>query len=161
MRVQIINSGKRTLGGSILAVAVLFLGSVMVFAGTRSSSRQSADSAGEGALLDRQLTDVYLRQSWEALEKMVAPDYAGFAGDEQWDFSALKREFPKIHLTDLHIEHQQVKRLSRDMILVTDVLTMHETYAGQDISGRYWTSDVWVRRNGKWLLLVEQEVPLK
>jgi hypothetical protein len=37
---------------------------------------------------------------------------------------------------------------------------MRETYAGQDISGRYWSSDVWVRRGGRWLLLVEQELPL-
>jgi hypothetical protein len=132
-----------------------------MFGGSRSSSPQSTDSAAEGAALDQQLTEVYLRQDRVALEKIVAPDYSGFTADEQWDFSALKREFPKIHLADMHVERQQVKRLGPDLILVNDVLTMHETYAGQDISGRYWTSDIWVRRNGKWLLLVEQEVPLK
>lgn len=106
-----------------------------MFAGSRSSSPRSADSSAEGAALDHQLTEVYLRQDWAALEKIVAPDYSGFAADEQWDFSALKREFPKIHLKDLHVERQQVKRLSPDLILVSDVLTMHETYAGQNISG--------------------------
>ncbi|MBZ5656699.1 MAG: nuclear transport factor 2 family protein [Acidobacteriia bacterium] len=142
-------------------MASLLLGAATIFTGSQAPSPQSADSSAEGAALDDQLTEVYLRQDWAALEKIVAPDYSGFAADEQWDFSALKREFPKIHLVDLHVERQQVKRLSHDLILVSDVLTMHETYAGQDISGRYWSSDIWVRRNGKWLLLVEQEVPLK
>lgn len=132
-----------------------------MFGGSQSSSPQSADSSAEAAALDHQLTEAYLRQDWAALEKIVAPDYSGFTADEQWDFSALKREFPKIHLADLNVERQQVKRLGPDLILASDVLTMHETYAGQDISGRYWTSDIWVRRNGKWLLLVEQEVPLR
>jgi hypothetical protein len=75
-------------------------------------------------------------------------------------FTALQREFPKIHLSEFHLERQRVKPLSPDLILVNDTFTMRETYAGQDISGRYWSSDVWVRRGGRWLLLVEQELPL-
>jgi hypothetical protein len=142
-------------------LATLLLGGVILFAASQRSDPQSADASSEGAVLDHQLTEVYLRQDWAALEKMTAPDYSGFALDEQWDFAALKREFPKIHLQDFHVESQQIKSLSPDLVLVSDVLMMHETYAGQDISGRYWSSDIWVRRNGKWLLLVEQEVPLK
>jgi hypothetical protein len=155
------NSEARRFSSSILTIAILLLGAAIMLAGSQSSSGQSTDSSKEGAALDRQLTEVYLRQDWTALEKIVAPDYSGFAADEQWDFAALKREFPKIHLIDLHVERQQVKRLGPDLILVSDVFSMHETYAGQDISGRYWSSDIWVRRHGKWRLLVEQEVPLK
>ena len=147
--------------GPGMTMAVLLLGSAIMFAGSQSSNPRSAENSAEGAALDRQLTEAYLRQDWAALEKIVAPDYSGFTLDEQWNLSTLKREFPKVHLVDLMVERQQVKRLRPDLILVSDVFTMHETYSGQDISGRYWSSDIWVRRNGKWLLLVEQEVPLK
>jgi Domain of unknown function (DUF4440) len=155
------NFGACRFGPTILNVAVLLLGSAIMFGGSQSSSPRSADSSAEGAALDRQLTEAYLRQDWTALEKIVAPDYSGLTLEDQWGFPALKREFPKVHLVDLHVERQQIKRLSPDLILVSDVFTMHETYAGQDISGRYWSSDIWVRRSGKWLLLVEQEVPVK
>jgi len=35
---------------------------------------------------------------------------------------------------------------------------MRETYGDRDISGRYWHGDIWLRRDGRWVLLVEQEV---
>jgi hypothetical protein len=92
---------------------------------------------------------------------MVAPDYYGTGDDFEWDSTALQREFPKIQLSDLHVERQHVKRLAPDLILINDVLTMRETYAGQNISGRYWSNDIWVRRDGRWFLLVEQEFPLR
>ena len=54
-----------------------------------------------------------------------------------------------------------MKQLSPGVLLVSNVATVRETYNGQDISGRYLSSVVSVLRDGKWLLLVEQEIPLK
>lgn len=151
--------------GRSRAVAILVISTFLLmgtgFLAASQPASANTDVSAKGAELDRRLTEAYLRKDWTALEKFIAPDYAGFTPDEHWDFAGLKREFAKILMTDFHVERQQVRGISPDMILVNDVLTMKESYAGQDISGRYWTSDVWVRRNGKWLLLVEQEVPLK
>jgi hypothetical protein len=119
------------------------------------------DSAHLGAILDARLTTAYHSGDWAALEALVAPDYLGITEDFEWDFASLKREFPKIRLIDSKMERQRVKRLASDLILVNDVFTMHETFDGEDISGRYCTSNVWVHRNGRWLLLVEQEVRLR
>jgi hypothetical protein len=99
--------------------------------------------------LDRALTGAYLQRDWRALSGLVAPEYYGAGQGFEWDFAALQREFPKIHLSEFHLERQRVKPLSPDLILVNDTFTMRETYAGQDISGRYWSSDVWVRRGGR------------
>jgi hypothetical protein len=70
------------------------------------------------------------------------------------------REFPKIRLSDLQVERRHVKWLTPDLLQINSVQTMQEVYDGHDISGRYWTSDIWVRRDGKWLLFVEQEILL-
>jgi hypothetical protein len=48
-----------------------------------------------------------------------------------------------------------------DVVLYNDVAAMRETYGDHDISGRYWHGDIWVRRDGRWALLVEQEVWLR
>jgi len=152
---------ERFSAANLLRLVAFLVVAAGLFAGFHWPDASSADVTSLGAALDQQLSDVYLRQDWAALEKFVAPDYAAFAPDIQWDLAALKREFPKIHLRGYHVERQQIKRISGDAILIVDIGTMQESYDGQDISGRYWTSDVWVRRDGKWLLLVEQEVPLK
>ena len=146
---------------SVSRIVIVALGAAILFAAAQRLHPQSDDVSPEGAALDRRLSDAYLKQDWPALEKIVAPDYSVLTADGQWDYATLKREFPKIHAKSYQVERQVVKRLSADLILVNDVVTMEETYDGQDISGRYWMSDLWVRRDGKWLLLVEQEVPLK
>lgn len=126
------------------------------------SHQQAAVSpTAKGAELDQRLTNTYLHRDWAALSTIVAPDYCGSGDGFEWNFSDLQREFPKIQLADFHIERQRVKQLAPGVLLVSDVATVRETYAGQDISGRYKSTDVWVLRDGKWLLLVEQETPLK
>jgi Domain of unknown function (DUF4440) len=120
----------------------------------------SGDFTETGMALNGRLTDAYRRGDWAALQALVAPDYSGITEDFEWDFASLKREFPKIRLIDSKVERQRVKLLSPDLILVNEVFTMSETFDGEDISGRYCSSNVWVRRNGRWLLLVEQEVRL-
>jgi len=156
-----------------LTFMALLLGVPIVLGGCEhreragSAASNHAGASGEDSIvaeavaLDRQLTEVYLHRDWPALAAIVAPDYYGTGEGFEWDFAALQREFPKIQLSDFHIERQHVKRLAPDLILINDVLTMREIYAGQNISGRYWSGDIWVRRDGRWLLLVEQEVPLR
>ena len=111
--------------------------------------------------LDNNLTNAYLHQDWHALSAIVAPDYDGIGDGIEWDYAALRREFPKIHLVEAHAEHQHVKTLSPEMLLINEDMAIRETYDGHDISGRYAMSDIWVRRNGAWFLLVEEELPLK
>jgi hypothetical protein len=123
--------------------------------------KSSADvSDAEVLRLEDQLTEVYRGRDAQALASLVAPEYYGNAGDFEWDHAALMREFPKIRLSDLQVERRHVKWLTTDLLQINSVQTMQEVYDGQDISGRYWTSDIWVRRDGKWLLFVEQEIPL-
>lgn len=127
----------------------------------KASRVANDDVTAEGAALDRRLTDVYLHRDWPGLAAMVAPDYYGAGDGFEWDFTALQREFPKIQLLELQVERQHVKRLAADVILVNDIFVMRESYENQNISGRYWSGDIWVKRDGRWLLLVEQEIPLK
>lgn len=124
-----------------------------------SKPAESVESIG--AALDSKLTDAYMRKDWPALAAIVAPDYYASGDGFEWDYAALQREFPKIQLVDFHVEHRRVKQLAPGVILVSDVAMVRETYGAQDISGRYWSSDVWVKREGQWRLLVEQEYPAR
>jgi len=126
-----------------------------------SGCSHQPDAKAQGDALDAKLTDAYLRKDWAALCEIAAPDYYAGGDGFEWGFADLQREFPKIQLADFRIERRRVKQLAPGVLLITDVAAIRETYAGKDISGRYLSTDVWVQRDAKWLLLVEQEVPLK
>jgi len=123
-------------------------------------SSQDAVNA-QGAALDAKLSDAYMHGDWSAFSAFVAPDYTASGDGFEWNRADLEREFPKIQLLEFRVERQRVKQLSPGVLLVSDIATMRETYDKQDISGRYVSSDVWVNRDGKWWLLVEQETRLK
>ncbi len=103
--------------------------------------------------------EAWLRGDWPAVKAMLAPDYYVFDGDEG-DVARLQEEFPKIKTLEYKQEQPHVKILAVDLVLVNHVMQMRETYDGKDMSGRYWYSQIWARRDGRWLLLVEQELPM-
>jgi len=109
---------------------------------------------------DHAYKEAFQRSDWPAVQKLVAPEYLGLVPEARWDVTQLAREFPKIKLRGYRDETPTLKRLGPEEMLVSQVSALDETYDGRDISGRYWVSCVWVRRAGRWLLLVEQEVPL-
>jgi len=142
-------------------IAALLVGVLLTVSGCKSNAVESSeDIVARGAELDRALNDAYLQRDWRALSSMVAPDYYGVTREIEWDYAKLEREFSKIHLTEFHLEKQHVKRLGPDQIMVNDIFTMRETYGGQDTSVRGVSSLIWIRRGGRWLLLVEQVFPL-
>jgi hypothetical protein len=126
-----------------------------------SASTATDDTAQLAATLDQRLTDAYHIRDWSKLQSLLAPDYSAISEAAEWDLATLQREFPKIHLIDFKIEQRHIRRLSPDLLLINEVAFMHETYENDDTSGRYSNSDIWVRRNGRWLLLLEQEVRLR
>ena len=145
------------------ALALLIILNCEGYAGNNSTdvSMAAKDPAVADVLaLDHKYWEAERLKDWPAVVALVAPDYYSIGEDFESDYKELQSEFPKIQLYDYHIGSPHVRRLSNDSILVSYVATMHETYDGKDISGRYWCSTLWVQRNKKWLLLVEEEVRL-
>ena len=122
---------------------------------------RSFDANAKGVELDGRLADIYLHKDALALAVIVAPDYYCSGDGFEWNREDLLREFPKINLSEFHIERRKVKQLSPRLLLINDIVSIRETYSGRDISGRYANSDIWVRRGGQWFLLVEQEIRLR
>jgi hypothetical protein len=113
-----------------------------------------------GLALADQLSAAYKRSDWPTVATMVAPDYLGTAPGLTWTLDSLQAGFPKIHFIAWRLDAATVKELSPGVLLVNEDGRLTETYDGQDISGQYRMTDVWVQRGPRWLLLFEQEVPL-
>jgi len=48
-----------------------------------------------------------------------------------------------------------------DTAVAAGTSTVKGTYKGQDISGKYRFTDVWVKRNGKWHAVASQSTKLQ
>jgi mannose-6-phosphate isomerase-like protein (cupin superfamily) len=130
---------------------------------SRPAAHSDANSvSGQVIAAEDRYTQAYLHRDWAAASALLAPDYYGNAEGFEGDRSRLEQEFPKIHLLQYEVvSTPHLKLLAPDVVLYNDVAAMRETYGDHDISGRYWHGDIWVRRDGRWVLLVEQEVWLR
>jgi hypothetical protein len=119
-----------------------------------AQARQVALALGE------RLTLAYRRRSWPGVDSLLADDYLGVAPGVEWDRAALRHEFPNIRLESLRSDSAIVRTLGPGVLLLDEDATMRESYAGEDISGRYRLTTAWVLRAGQWKLAFEQEIPL-
>lgn len=129
---------------------------------TRSGPEVQPDMAQQVIAAENRYTQAYLHRDWTAASALLSSDYYGNAEGFEGDLAKLEHEFPKIHLFHYEVvSTPQLKLLGPDMVLYNDIATVRETYGERDVSGRYWHGDIWVRRDGRWLLLVEQEAWLR
>jgi ketosteroid isomerase-like protein len=126
---------------------------------TAEAQSGSESVVAEVLARDHEYAEAWRRGDWPAIEAMIAPDYYVFDG-AGGGIARLREEFPKIKLLEYKSEQPHVQILAPDLVLVNYVMQMRETYDGKDMSGRYWYSQIWIRREGRWLLLVEQELPM-
>jgi mannose-6-phosphate isomerase-like protein (cupin superfamily)/ketosteroid isomerase-like protein len=143
-------------------------GGLPIDAATATRSPQSAGQSDTNSLAaeiiaaEDRYSQAYIHHDWAGASALLAPDYYGNAEGFEGDRTKLEQEFRKIRLLEYNVvSTPHLKLLAPDIVLYNDVVTMRETYGDRDISGRYWHGDIWVRRDGRWLLLVEQEVWLR
>lgn len=76
------------------------------------------------------------------------------------DLSACRDRQAPVNRASRRTTGATVKALAPGLVLLNQDAVLEETYDGEDISGRYRVTTVWARRDGRWRLLFEQEVPL-
>jgi len=62
-----------------------------------------------------------------------------------------------VDLKDFSFADTKVKFPKKDMAVLTYKLTIHGSYKGEDFSGVYFCSSVWVNHGGKWLGVLHTE----
>jgi hypothetical protein len=149
--------------GFVIAALILAVGcNRQPISSSGDHSRPIPDALKSEILsLDHRYAEAWRQGDWATVESLVAPDYSAIGADFSWNLKTLREEFPRVKLLEYRNEPATLKAVGPDAVLLGYVTTMRETADGKDISGKYWYSQVWVRRVGGWRLLVEQEVPLR
>src|ERR1700719_1651963 len=142
---------------NVLAIAFFCLFSLSLAAGQEASKTSSVEDQ-----IKKQ------EQNWaQATVKEGAAAVDQYEADDIIDTDPSGRVTDKTNLSSGDLKFQSVElselkvHVYGDTAVAAGTSTVKGTYKGQDISGKYRFTDVWVKRNGKWTAVASQSTKLQ
>jgi len=109
--------------------------------------------------IEQELTDTIVKSDTSAFEKYLASDYLGVGPDGvTQNKSELLADIKSgtLKLESSTLSDMKVQVADPDMAVVVYRSTDKGTYKGKDITGQYRWLDVFVKRDGKWQIAIDQ-----
>ena len=121
----------------------------------KALSRRSPDKV----LIDREtaLWEIVKKRQVEAFRTYYADNYSGVSSDGVRDINQEVEGVRIVDLQDYSLADTKVVFPSKSTAILTYKVTVRGSYQGQDISGAYYASSVWVNQGGKWLAVLHTE----
>ena len=111
------------------------------------------------ALINREtaLWEIVKNKQVDAFRKYYADNYRGVSSDGVKDINQEVEGVRNVDLRDYSLTDTKVVFPNKDTAVLTYKVTVEGSYQGQDISGVYYASSVWVNEGGKWLAILHAE----
>jgi hypothetical protein len=139
-----------------VAVAVLFAGIAVSFAGPDKAALEKNENAAWQAYKDKKADD---------FKKVVDKDFKGVYADGIQNMSDELSGMQKWDMKSFAISEYTVFSDEKDVAVSTYTVKLEGTLEGKDMSGTYNCGSVWKMENGKWLAIfhtnVKQEAAAK
>jgi hypothetical protein len=128
---------------------------------TIAIAKEKGTGADEATLkkIEQEILDGVLKSNTSALEKYLTSDYLGIGPD---GVTQNKSEFLSdvksgaLKLESSTMSDMKVQVADPDMAVVVYRTNDKGTYKGKDITGEYRWLDVFVKRDGKWQVAIDQ-----
>ena len=146
---------------NVLAIAFFCLFSLSLAAGQEASKTSSVEDQIKKQ--EQNWAQATVKEGATAVDQYEADDIidadpSGRVTDktqDKTDLSSGDLKFQSIELGDVKVH------VYGDTAVAAGTSTVKGTYKGQDISGMYRFTDVWVKRNGKWYAVASQSTKLQ
>ena len=128
-----------------------------------AQSKVDADAEKAVTKMEQDLSAALMKNDASALDSSIAADSFFVAPDGT---TQSKAEFladvksGDLKLTQNQLSEMKVQAADADMAVVTYRSNDKGSYKGEDITGEYRWMDVFVKRDGKWLLISSQGTPI-
>ena len=123
----------------------------------------SADVEATLKKIEQELSDTIVKSDPSAFEKYLASDYLGIGPDgATQNKSELLADIKSgtLKLESSNLSEMKVQVAEADMAIVVYRSDDKGTYKGKDITGQYRWLDVFVKRDGKWQIAIDQGTPI-
>jgi hypothetical protein len=123
----------------------------------------SADVEGTLKKIEQETLDSILKSDTSAFEKYLTSDYLGIGPDGvTQNKSELLSDIKSgtLKLESSTMSDMKVQVADPDMAVVVYRTSDKGTYKGKDITGEYRWLDVFVKRDGKWQIAIDQGTPI-
>jgi len=113
--------------------------------------------------IEQELTDTIVKSDTSAFEKYLASDYLGIGPDGvTQNKSELLADIKSgtLKLESSNLSDMKIQVAEADMAVVVYRSDDKGTYKGKDITGQYRWLDVFVKRDGKWQIAIDQGTPI-
>jgi hypothetical protein len=113
--------------------------------------------------IEQELSDTIVKSDTSAFEKYLASDYLGIGPDGvTQNKSELLADIKSgtLKLESSSLSDMKVQVAEANMAVVVYRSDDKGTYKGKDITGQYRWLDVFVKRDGKWQIAIDQGTPI-
>ena len=132
----------------------------------RAEEKDAIAAPDEATLkkIEQEILDGLIKSDISAVEKYMASDYLGVGPDGA---TQNKAEFVSdvksgaLKLESSNISDLKVQAADADMAVVVYRTNDKGTYKSKDITGQYRWVDVFVKRDGKWQIVLDQGTQIK
>jgi hypothetical protein len=149
-----------TLAGlTLLSMVSLCFGQSDLNKAAKAKGKALSQSLQEKNLIDREkeLWEIVKNKQVDAFRKYYADNYSGVSSDGVRDINQEVEGVRNVDLKDYSLADTRVVFPNKDTAVLTYKVTVRGSFQGQDISGVYYASSVWVNQGGKWLAILHTE----
>jgi hypothetical protein len=149
-----------TLAGlALLAMTSLCFGQDDISKAAKAKGKAISQSSHDKALIDREreLWEIVKNKQVDAFRKYYADNYSGVSSDGVKDINQEVEGVRNVDLKNYSLSDTKVVFPNKGTAVLTYKVSVEGSYQGQDISGVYYASSVWVNQGGKWLAILHTE----
>ena len=125
----------------------------------KTKGKAMIESSPDKVLIDREkeLWEIVKNKQADAFRKYFAGNYSGVSSDGVKDINQEVEGIRNVDLKDYSLTDTKVVFPNKGTAVLTYKVTVQGSFQGQDISGVYYASSVWVNQDGKWLAVLHTE----
>ncbi len=144
---------------TLLAMVSLCFGQSDMNKAAKTKGKVMSRSSPDKALIDREkaLWEIVKNKQVDAFRKYYADNYRGVSSDGIKDINQEVEGVRIVELKAYSLADTKVVFPNKGTAVLTYKVTVEGSYQGQDISGVYYASSVWVNQGGKWLAILHTE----
>ena len=146
-------------GLTLLTMAFVCFGQSDMKKAASTKHKAASQSSLDKALIDRETSvwEVVKNKQFDAFRKYYADGYSGVSSDGVSDLDHEAEAVRKVDLKSYSLTDMKVVFANGDTAVLTYKVNTQGSFSGQDISGTYYASSVWVKSGGKWLAILHTE----